>query len=139
MTLQTSPVACQICHSVINPLGFTLEDWDGIGRLRTEDGSGPIDASGSYVPRHGEPVSFDGARELGEWVASSRDAREAFLQALFHAFVKQPMRAWGPDVPDRLRLAFEARGCDIHEAVVDILKVAAFPPPAAATQSGESP
>ena len=139
VTLQTSPVACQICHSVINPLGFTLEDWDGIGRLRTEDGSGPIDASGSYVPRHGEPVSFDGARELGDWVASSRDAREAFLQALFHAFVKQPMRAWGPDVPDRLRLAFEARGCDIHEAVVDILKVAAFPPPAAATQSGESP
>ena len=137
VTLQTSPVACQVCHSVINPLGFTLEDWDGIGRLRTEDGSGPIDASGSYVPRHGEPVSFNGARELGAWVASSRDARDAFLQALFHALVKQPMRAWGPDVPDRLRLAFEARGCDIHEAVVDIMKVAAFPPPAA-VQTGES-
>lgn len=138
VTLQTSPVACQVCHSVINPLGFTLEEWDGIGRRRTEDGGGPIDASGSYVPRHGDPVSFNGARELGAWVASSRDAQEAFLQALFHALVKQPMRAWGPDVPERLRLAFEARGCDIQGAVVDIMKVAAFPPPAAANQSGDS-
>ncbi|MFM7249974.1 MAG: DUF1592 domain-containing protein [Planctomycetaceae bacterium] len=138
VTIQTSPVACQVCHSLINPLGFALEDWDGIGRLRTEDGTGPVDASGSYVPRHGEPVSFDGARELGEWVASSRDAREAFLQALFHALVKQPMRAWGPDVPDRLGAAFEARGRDIREAVVDIMKVAAFPPPPAGNQPGES-
>ena len=139
VTLQTSPVACQICHSVINPLGFTLEAWDGIGRLRTEDGAGPVDASGSYVPRHGSPVSFAGARDLGEWVASSRDAEEAFLQSLFHALVKQPMRAWGPDVPERVRLGFEARGFDIHEAVVDIMKVAAFPPPAAGSPQGTPP
>lgn len=136
VTLQTSPVGCQVCHAVINPLGFTLEDWDGIGRSRTEDGSGSIDASGGYVPRHGEPVSFGGARDLGAWVADSRDAEEAFVQALFHALVKQPIRAWGPATAEGLLHGLAPRGYDLHRMVVDIMKVAVFPPAPAGSQAG---
>jgi hypothetical protein len=31
----TRPAACQSCHSVINPLGFSLEQYDAVGRLLT--------------------------------------------------------------------------------------------------------
>jgi hypothetical protein len=41
---------CASCHSVIDPLGFALENFDAIGGWRTSDESGkPVDASGSTV------------------------------------------------------------------------------------------
>jgi hypothetical protein len=36
--------ACSGCHSRMDPLGFSLENYDAIGRWRTEDGSLPIDS-----------------------------------------------------------------------------------------------
>ena len=41
---------CASCHAVIDPLGFTLENFDAIGGWRTTDESGkPVDASGNTV------------------------------------------------------------------------------------------
>jgi hypothetical protein len=41
---------CASCHSVIDPLGFALENFDAIGGWRTVDESGrQVDASGSTV------------------------------------------------------------------------------------------
>ena len=37
----TRPQACQTCHSVINPLGFSLEHYDAVGRFRTAKVTGP--------------------------------------------------------------------------------------------------
>ncbi len=38
---------CAACHDVLDPIGFGLENFDGIGAWRTEDtGDFPIDASG---------------------------------------------------------------------------------------------
>ena len=42
--------SCNSCHSVIDPLGFALENFDVIGGWRTVDESGnPVDARGSTV------------------------------------------------------------------------------------------
>jgi hypothetical protein len=38
--------ACASCHANMDPLGFTLENFDSIGQWRTMDGESPIDASG---------------------------------------------------------------------------------------------
>ena len=44
---RTSP-SCNSCHSVIDPLGFALENFDVIGGWRTIDEAGkPVDASGT--------------------------------------------------------------------------------------------
>ncbi|HEY3836629.1 MAG TPA: DUF1592 domain-containing protein [Bryobacteraceae bacterium] len=39
--------ACASCHSKMDPLGFGLENFNAIGAWRTEDGSFPVDASGT--------------------------------------------------------------------------------------------
>lgn len=40
--------SCNSCHSIIDPLGFALENFDAIGAWRTSDEAGkPIDASGT--------------------------------------------------------------------------------------------
>jgi hypothetical protein len=137
VALQTSSVACQTCHTMINPLGFALEEFDAIGRYRTAESRGTveklIDASGSYLPREGQQATFRGARELAATIATSRDAQEAFVQQLFHALVKQPVRAWGPDTLEPLRQRFVANNCDIRRLLVDIMTVAALPPTASPT------
>ncbi|MGH8261637.1 MAG: DUF1592 domain-containing protein [Steroidobacteraceae bacterium] len=35
--------ACASCHKFMDPIGFALEDFDAIGRWRTEDAGSPID------------------------------------------------------------------------------------------------
>ena len=40
--------ACSGCHQLMDPVGFSLENYDGVGRWRSNDESAnPIDASGS--------------------------------------------------------------------------------------------
>jgi hypothetical protein len=42
--------SCNSCHSVIDPLGFALENFDVIGGWRSIDESGkPVDASGATI------------------------------------------------------------------------------------------
>ena len=37
---------CAACHARMDPIGFALENYDGVGRWRHEDAGAPIDASG---------------------------------------------------------------------------------------------
>jgi hypothetical protein len=39
--------ACASCHSRLDPLGFSLENFDAGGKYRTKEGDSPIDASGN--------------------------------------------------------------------------------------------
>jgi len=38
---------CASCHNKMDPLGFGLENYNAIGKWRTEDGKFPVDASGT--------------------------------------------------------------------------------------------
>jgi hypothetical protein len=52
--------ACYSCHAHMDPIGFAMENFDGIGRWRTRDGEQPIDATGTFL----DGVPFDGMAEL---------------------------------------------------------------------------
>ena len=52
ITPQTRALAvepCVNCHRNFFPIGYALENFDPIGRWRTHDQSGPVDASGTFV------------------------------------------------------------------------------------------
>ena len=73
---------CAACHSrLINPLGFAFEEFDSIGRHRTQDNGFPVDASGSYTFTEGQK-SFKGAAELIKHIADSRQAHECYTRHL---------------------------------------------------------
>ena len=47
MEQHRASAACASCHKVLDPLGFSLENFDGVGAWRTTgEGGAPIDASG---------------------------------------------------------------------------------------------
>jgi hypothetical protein len=54
---------CHSCHAVMDPIGLSFENFDGIGAYRTQDQYGPIDATGTLPTPKGD-VSFLGASEL---------------------------------------------------------------------------
>jgi uncharacterized protein DUF1592/uncharacterized protein DUF1588/uncharacterized protein DUF1585/uncharacterized protein DUF1587/uncharacterized protein DUF1595/cytochrome c len=51
---------CAVCHNRLDPLGFGLENYDGVGAWREKEGGQPVDASGTLPS--GE--SFRGPGEL---------------------------------------------------------------------------
>ena len=118
---QTSPKDCRSCHGIINPLGFTLEGFDAIGKSRDQEKGKPIDATGLFVIRSGETAKFNGPRELGKFLAGSEEAQEAFVARLFHYLVRQPVLAYGPDKLNELRRFFADNDCNMRRLVVEII------------------
>ncbi len=126
VALQTSPEMCQNCHGMINALGFSLEHFDAIGRYRQEEKSRPIDASGSYQTPEGKLVTFEGARGLATYLATSEETHAAFVNQLFHYLVKQPILAYGSETPSRLRQSFESSHDRIQSLIVEIVVTSAL-------------
>lgn len=122
----TRPQACQGCHSVINPLGFSLEHYDAVGRFRTTEGNRPIDATADYTTDDGSVVRLQGARDVAEFAVRSEHAQNAFIEQLFHQVVKQPLLAYGPNVDDQLRSSFVSSGYNIQRLLSDIAILAAL-------------
>ena len=71
--------SCATCHSRLDPLGFGLENFDGIGGWRTEDNKHAIDSSG--VLPGGE--KFSGPAELRKVLLSKSDLfRRCFAEKM---------------------------------------------------------
>ncbi|MEZ5489740.1 MAG: DUF1592 domain-containing protein [Gammaproteobacteria bacterium] len=61
---------CSTCHTVIDPLGFALENFDVIGAWREFDEVGnPVDPAGNYPGG----VEFEGFADLRDWMAGRPD------------------------------------------------------------------
>jgi len=130
VTLQTSPAACVGCHQIINPLGFTLENFDAVGRHREKDNGKPIDVRGSYETRAGTIAGFEGAPQMAKFLAGSEDVHGAFARQLFQHLVKQPVRAYGLGMPEELRKTFAGEDYSIRKLVIEVATIAAERPPA---------
>ncbi len=126
VTQLTRPQSCQSCHSVINPLGFSLEHYDAVGRFRQGEHDRPIDSVSDYVTDAGETVHLAGPRDIAEFAAGNEDAQNAFIEHLFNQMVKEPMRAYGDDVRERLRQSLVASQFNVRKLMVDIATVSAL-------------
>jgi hypothetical protein len=111
---------------MLNPLGFTLETYDVIGRRRTEEKGQPINALGAYRDRQGKLSTFDGSRELANFLVDSPEVQAAFVQQLFYHLVKQPPAAFGPQTLPGLRERFAQNQFNIKKLIVDIMRVSAL-------------
>ena len=58
---------CASCHARMDPIGFALENYDAIGRWRSEDGGSPIDVSGKLP----DGAQFVGPGQLAKLLATN--------------------------------------------------------------------
>lgn len=126
IALQTSPENCQSCHAMINPLGFTMEHFDTVGRFRKEENGKAIIATGSYRTRRDDTVQFAGVRDLAKFLADSPETHAAFVEQLFHGMIKQPIQAFGADAKESLREGFAREDFQIRKLLVQIIATSAL-------------
>jgi hypothetical protein len=126
VALQTKDAACMTCHAIINPLGFTLERFDAVGRYRELERDKRVDDSATYQDRSGTRIDLHGPRDLAEYLAGSGDSHTAFVEQLFHHLVQQPVQAYGPETLDALRESFAAHDFNIRKLAVEIMVASAL-------------
>ena len=97
---QTKSSSCMNCHSIINPLGFSLENFDAVGRFRTEEKKKSIDVSTIYASPDGEKTHLNGPRDLADYLANNEMAQRSFIRQLFNHYTKQSIDAYGTDETD---------------------------------------
>ena len=66
---------CASCHAKMDPLGFALENFDGIGQWRAREGNTAIDSTGALI----DGRKFSGPRELQDMLLANP---EQFVQTV---------------------------------------------------------
>ena len=69
MALHRANPACAVCHVRIDPVGFALENFDAVGRWRTERDGIPVDATGVFA----DGTSIEGIEGLRKFLLTHRE------------------------------------------------------------------
>ncbi len=126
VTELTRDAACMSCHETINPLGFSLENYDAIGRWRTKANNLKVDPVSEYETEEGETIELKGARDLAEYAAGSEAAHRAFVRHLFESLIKQPIVPYGETLLEELCEGFAASEFEIKKLIVEIVTAVAM-------------
>ncbi len=92
MTSEASGTSCATCHSRINPLGYAFENFDTIGRLRSNEliydlneveiGSLSVDTAAETSELNGQRTSFSNSTDLSSQLGESDRASLCFVKHL---------------------------------------------------------
>ncbi len=122
----TKNTSCMTCHETINPLGFSLEHFDAVGRFRLTDNSFPINPESDFENFDGVTSRLRGPRDLAAQAVDSVSARRGFVRQVFQGVIKQNPRAYGPGTLSHLEKSFTASGHHIRNLLVEINTLAAL-------------
>ncbi len=121
---------CQGCHQLINPLGYVLENYDGIGKWQTTDlRGGAIDATVTTANvNFGEagvkPVSS--AAQLMEEISKLPKAQELYAKAWVSYAFGRPSNANDQCTVDQLKTKLTAGGYSILSLLGDLTQADSF-------------
>ena len=135
VTELTSKPACMSCHVTINPLGFSFERFDAVGRVRATDNKKPVDPTSDYTTSDGNVIKLTGARDVAIHAAESLSGQTGFVRNLFQEMVKQPPAAYSPELLGQLTSQFRADKFHVRNLAVEVAVVAALRPTVTTTPS----
>jgi len=106
---------CAACHNMLDPLGFALENFDAVGKWRTQEGVTAVNASGAFPT--GAHEKFDNPSEFRD---SLLQHREEFVQTMV---VKLMTFAIGRgveyyDMPTVRRIQADAKAADYRWSAI---------------------
>jgi hypothetical protein len=121
-----SDPTCSGCHQLLDPLGFGFENYDTLGRYRTQDAGKPVDASGNVSSTRDIDGPFNGVAELAKKLAASSEVKECVARQWFRYAInrfEQPVDGCSmKSVLDN----FDAAGQDLSSLPQAIVQTEAF-------------
>lgn len=106
---------CAACHDSMDPPGYGLELFDGLGRHRLTEGGVAIDPSGEL-----DGAAYDGPRGLFEAVADHPDLVPCITKTLYQYATNRAAEPGEQDQLDALAASFEAHGHRFRRLLFDV-------------------
>jgi hypothetical protein len=113
------------CHSVMDPLGFAFENYNGIGAYQTMDGGKPVDASGS-IELDGQKKAFANALDLGKHLGASQQVADCMTRQYLRYALRRKETAGDQTSLAAAGEAFAKQGFDLRELIVALTRTRAF-------------
>jgi hypothetical protein len=122
-TKHRAQAVCSGCHSILDPVGFALENYDAIGQWRDQENGVTIDASGQ-VPGAGTAVN--GPVELVKSIASTDAAESCFAQHWLEFGFGKTLDTGDACTQAAINDAFKKNGGNVKQLLVDLTQTDAF-------------
>jgi hypothetical protein len=111
MEQHRADATCAACHSRMDPLGFALENYNGIGKWRSKEAGRVIDASGKLP----DGTQFEGMAGLKQLLLTSR--REDYIETVTEKLLTFALgRGLESDDKPAVRAIVRAAGCEDESA-----------------------
>ncbi len=118
--------ACaRACHSLMDPIGFAFEHYDGIGKYRTMDNGGVVDSSGEIM-LDGKKAAFADAVALSQLFAESEEVRTCFTRQVLRYALRRDDVGGDAVAVEQARAAFAQSGNDIKRLFVAVPNSVSF-------------
>lgn len=77
-SIHSAAPECAVCHQRMDPIGFGLENYDHLGRFRSDEQGMDIDVSGKIIDARDPELEgpFDGPMDLAQRLAQSPQVRD---------------------------------------------------------------
>ncbi len=114
---------CAACHSLMDPYGYPMESYDGIGKYRVVDENGlTIDPSGEVL----EFGTFANMAELGQLMHDDPRSMHCIVSNLFRQSTGHKETKGERPAIIAIQEAFDTSGFKLQEAMVEIIASPAF-------------
>lgn len=118
---------CAACHSLMDPIGFGLENFDAVGAYRTTDNGLPIDATGALP----DGQKFNGALELAQLLAKDPGFARCLTSKLYVYALGRGVVTDDPKHLDESSLAaittqFAAQGLKFRDLALSVVQSPTF-------------
>jgi hypothetical protein len=118
--------SCASCHSLMNPIGFIFEHYDGVGQWRDQQNGKDIDAVGEVVQTEDIDGTYDGAIELARALAGSTQVQECVSSQWFRFAYNRSVTPLDSCSTEQLNERFAASNFNIRELLVALTQTNAF-------------
>jgi hypothetical protein len=118
--------SCASCHSLMNPIGFIFEHYDGVGQWRDQQNGKDIDAVGEVVQTEDIDGSYDGAIELARALAGSTQVQECVSSQWFRFAYNRSVTPVDTCSIEQINERFAASNFNIRELLVALTQTNAF-------------
>jgi hypothetical protein len=116
---------CASCHSLIDPVGFAFERYDGMGMHRTLDGTLPIDTAGNLTGTTDSDGAFQDGVELTKRFATSQQVRDCMATHWLRYAVRRDESAADACSQAQIATAFRESG-DMKQLLRAVVQSDAF-------------
>jgi len=138
LTAHRTQPTCAGCHKIIDPIGLSLENFDGLGGYRNQENGAAIDAGGEL-----DAAKFEGAAGLGKVLHDTPAATACLVNRLYGYGAGRAPLTGEAEWMKYLQAQFAAQGYRLPDLMRTIVTSDAFyristPPKADGTTQAES-